>query len=135
MRISENPIIHYGALAGAAATMLGLVTTVGFNVTPPWATPAQAAEIPSKTMADFRAKYDATLERLQADQLQIKLRDLDAALIDTKERACKAQKAGNAEAFQFANDRIRFLKEQYLATTDGQRGYDMPDCKELGFSE
>ena len=130
MRISDNPIIHYGALAGAAMAIIGMVTAIGFSVTPPWITSAQAAEMTRVAVNDLRAKYDAVLERLQADQLQIKMRDLDTSLIDTKERQCKAVKAHNEEAVRFATDRINFLKDQYFATA--ARAYDLPDCHSLG---
>ena len=45
MRISENPIIHYGAIAGGVTAILVLAATLGVNITPPWETAAQAGTL------------------------------------------------------------------------------------------
>ena len=130
MRISENPIIHYGALAGAAMAIIGLVTAVGFNITPPWITQAQATEITRVAVGNLQTRYDAILQALQDNQRQLKMRDLDASIIDTQARECKAEHDHNAEAARFATDRINFLRDQYFAAA--QREYVAPSCAALG---
>jgi hypothetical protein len=76
----------------------------------------------------------ATQDELLAQQSQlteVRAGQLDANILSTRERQCKAIKQANGEAQRFALDRINDLLYQYSLLGLKQQ-YRLPDCSELG---